>query len=98
MQSYPILSLSKIITQSTLIGSSIFIIYFLNSIGPYGCVGKQLALLNMRTLIARLVQTFDIRFAPGETGEGLLAATRDVFTLDLAPLELVFERLVVVGG
>lgn len=60
--------------------------------GPYGCVGKQLALLSLRTVIASLVHHFDIKFADGETGEGLLYDTRDVFTLELAPLNLVFTR------
>ena len=60
------------------------------STGVYGCVGKQLALMELRNVIARTVTQFDIRFAPGEDGTGLLNKTRDVFTLDLAPLNLVF--------
>jgi len=62
------------------------------STGAYSCVGKQLALLSLRTVVARLVQHFDIKFADGETGEGLLRDTRDVFTLEIAPLYLVFTR------
>jgi tryprostatin B 6-hydroxylase len=65
---------------------------FSQIIGTYSCVGKQLALLSLRTVVARLVQHFDIKFADGETGEGLLRDTRDVFTLEIAPLYLMFTR------
>lgn len=64
----------------------------LTTIGAYSCVGKQLALLSLRTVVARLVQHFDIRFADGERGEGLLRDTRDVFTLEVAPLYLALTR------
>ncbi|OBT38603.1 hypothetical protein VE00_11102 [Pseudogymnoascus sp. WSF 3629] len=62
------------------------------STGPYSCVGKQLALLSLRTVVARLVQRFDIRFAANETGQSLLQDTKDVFTLDVAPLNLIFVK------
>jgi cytochrome P450 len=62
------------------------------SSGVYSCVGKQLALMELRGVIARAVTQFDIGFAPGEDGTNLLTKTRDVFTLDLAPLNLVFTE------
>jgi len=62
------------------------------STGTHSCVGKQLALLSLRTAVSRLVEHFDIRFAEGETGERLLRDTRDLFTVELAPLKLVFTR------
>ena len=60
--------------------------------GVYGCVGRQLALMELRGVVARIVTQFDISFAPGEDGSTLLTKTRDVFTLDLAPLNLVFTE------
>ena len=60
--------------------------------GVYSCVGKQLALMELRSVAARTVMQFDISFAPGEDGSNLLNRTRDVFTLDLAPLNLVFTE------
>ena len=62
------------------------------SSGVYSCVGKQLALMELRSVIARTVMQFDVGFAPGEDGTNLLTKTRDVFTLDLAPLNLVFTE------
>ena len=35
------------------------------STGSAGCVGKPLALVELRVVVALLVQTFDMRFAPG---------------------------------
>jgi tryprostatin B 6-hydroxylase len=60
------------------------------SSGVFSCVGKQLALMELRGAVARMVTQFDVAFAPGEDGTALLTKTRDVFTLDLAPLYLVF--------
>jgi cytochrome P450 len=62
------------------------------SSGVYSCVGKQLALMELRSVVARTVTQFNIGFAPGEDGTNLLTKTRDVFTLDLAPLNLVFTE------
>ncbi|CZR64603.1 related to pisatin demethylase cytochrome P450 [Phialocephala subalpina] len=61
--------------------------------GAYSCIGKQLALMELRIVTARLVTGFDIAFAPGETGKGLLEETKDVFTMEVASLMLVFTRI-----
>jgi len=58
--------------------------------GTYSCIGKQLALMELRTVTARLVTQFDIAFAPGEDGTDLFEKTKDVFTLEVAPLRIVF--------
>ena len=60
--------------------------------GPFGCIGKQLALMELRTVVAKLVLEFDISFAPGEDGSDLLEKTKDVFTLILGKLEICFQR------
>ncbi|KAH8688638.1 cytochrome P450 [Talaromyces proteolyticus] len=39
------------------------------SLGAYSCIGKPLALMNIRTKIARLIMTYDISFPDGEDGE-----------------------------
>lgn len=48
--------------------------------------------MELRTVVARLVTRFDISFAEGEDGRRLLEDTRDVFTLDLGELDLMFEE------
>ncbi|KAG9229378.1 cytochrome P450 monooxygenase-like protein [Amylocarpus encephaloides] len=62
------------------------------SAGPMGCVGKQLGLMELRNVTARIVSQFDVKFAPGEDGTGLLEKSRDVFTLALASMMLMFTR------
>ncbi len=50
--------------------------------------------MNIRTTVARLVMTFDIRFAPGDAdnGVGFEKATTDHFTLCPGELRMCFER------
>ncbi|KAK5134636.1 hypothetical protein LTR08_006292 [Meristemomyces frigidus] len=62
------------------------------STGPYGCIGKNLALIELRTLTARLILEFDVKLAPGEDGHRLLYETLDHFTVDLGGLDLVFTQ------
>ncbi|KAL3454575.1 cytochrome P450 [Aspergillus insuetus] len=61
------------------------------STGPAGCIGKNLALMEMRLMTAHLVSIYDIAFAPGEDGTELLKS-QDHFTVALNPLHLVFTR------
>lgn len=60
------------------------------SIGIYKCPGSVLAMMSMRTAISSIVQQFDIKFAPGETGELFDKDRKDVFTTVLHPLQLEF--------
>jgi cytochrome P450 family 628 len=46
--------------------------------------------MELRVVTARLVTQFDIAFAPGEDGTNLFQKTKDVFTLEVAPLRIVF--------
>jgi cytochrome P450 len=60
------------------------------SMGPFGCIGKQLAYMQLRTLTARILLEFDVKFAPGEDGRRILTETKDHFTVDVGELDLVF--------
>ncbi|TKA73897.1 hypothetical protein B0A55_03788 [Friedmanniomyces simplex] len=60
------------------------------SIGPYSCIGKGLAYLELRTVVAQIVLNFDVAFAPGEDGKRLLTQTKDHFTVTPGELDLVF--------
>ncbi|KAL5339154.1 cytochrome P450 [Aspergillus crustosus] len=42
------------------------------STGPASCVGKNLAMMEVRLLTTRLVMGYDVGFAEGEDGEGLV--------------------------
>lgn len=60
--------------------------------GAHSCLGKQLALIELRLVTARLVTQYDFRFAdannPGET----ISNIKDCFTALPGPLRLVFEE------
>ncbi|KAL5335743.1 cytochrome P450 [Aspergillus crustosus] len=62
------------------------------SAGEFNCIGRPLALLNLRTTVARLIMEFDVAFAPGEDGKRFLADAKDNFVLYLGGLELVFTK------
>ena len=63
------------------------------SAGPMGCIGKNLALMELRTLTTRLVLEFDMKFAPGEDGSRVLYKTKDHFTVDVGGLDLLFSKI-----
>ncbi|KAF1354619.1 putative cytochrome P450 monooxygenase [Delphinella strobiligena] len=62
------------------------------STGPYNCIGKNLALTELRTLTAHLIRRFHVALAPGEDGSALLTKSEDHFVTGLAPVNLVFTR------
>lgn len=47
-------------------------------------------MLNLRTTLLRLLQTFDFGFAPGEDGRGVREETREHFTVEVGRCEVVF--------
>ncbi|CEN59792.1 hypothetical protein ASPCAL02236 [Aspergillus calidoustus] len=61
------------------------------STGPYSCIGKNLALIEIRLLAAHLITKFDVEFAPGEDGSDLLRS-HDHFVVALRPLNLIFKK------
>ena len=58
--------------------------------GTYNCIGKPLALLALRTSLAKLVLNFDISFAPNEDGTAFEKEARTQFTTRPGPLHLKF--------
>jgi cytochrome P450 len=61
------------------------------ALGHWACIGKQLAYMEIRTVIARLVMSFDIAFAPGEDGRKLLEESKDAFTMIVAEMYLLLK-------
>lgn len=63
------------------------------AVGTNGCIGRALAVVEMRDLITAWIQNFKgVRFAPGEDGSGLLLGTLDHFTVGVKPMNLVFDQ------
>lgn len=59
--------------------------------GRYGCVGKNLALSELRFVTALLVKKYAIGFAPSENGACVTRDLRDQFTAAPGKLNLSFE-------
>ncbi|KAE8152770.1 cytochrome P450 monooxygenase [Aspergillus avenaceus] len=66
--------------------------FFPFSLGPYSCVGKQLALMEIRCITAEILTRYDMSFAPGQTTSAYLDGIRDTFTTVAAPLQVVFQK------
>lgn len=60
------------------------------SAGAYSCPSKTLAQLSLRTSLSMIAQSFDVSFAPGETGHTFDKEMLDTFTVTLPPLQLRF--------
>ncbi|KAI0400729.1 cytochrome P450 [Xylaria palmicola] len=61
------------------------------SLGKYGCIGKSLAMSEMRFVTALLLKKFEIGFQGAGKGESLLAGLRDHFTFKPGDLPLRFR-------
>ncbi|KAF2649441.1 putative benzoate 4-monooxygenase cytochrome P450 [Lophiostoma macrostomum CBS 122681] len=64
------------------------------SMGRYACVGKNLALAEIRFVTALLVTRYEIAFAPGEDGTRVWKEMKDQFTAVPGKLDLVFSPIV----
>ncbi|KAJ5751603.1 hypothetical protein N7520_008520 [Penicillium odoratum] len=62
------------------------------TIGSYACIGKSLALMNLRTTTARMIMTFDIQFPPGVEGPSLLDNSREHFSLSIEHMPILLTR------
>ena len=50
--------------------------------------------MELRTVVSKVVRTFDVSFAPGKNGNCVIENAKDNFTLSLGQLELVFHPVI----
>ncbi|OOQ91423.1 Tryprostatin B 6-hydroxylase [Penicillium brasilianum] len=62
------------------------------SIGSYSCIGKPLAMMNIRTTVARLIMTFDVRFPQGDDGTRWMNAADEHFSMGIDQMPVILER------
>lgn len=55
------------------------------------CIGRNVAMMEIRLLTAHLLRGFEVTLAKGEDGKRLFEGARDHFTVSLEPLKLVFN-------
>ncbi|KAL2200155.1 cytochrome P450 monooxygenase-like protein [Corynascus similis CBS 632.67] len=60
--------------------------------GPYACVGKRLAMLELRRVVGEILWRYDVTIAPGQTKEAFLDGKQDTFTTVSAPLPVIFTE------
>ncbi|KAI1421256.1 cytochrome P450 [Xylaria sp. FL1777] len=68
------------------------------SAGSYNCVGRPLALLNIREVVARIIANYDIRSTPAETLRAYDEGMQESFTLAPPELKLSFVKRQVSGS
>lgn len=60
--------------------------------GPYNCVGRQLALMELRFLLAYTVWNYEFAYAPGETGRRMEEESVDLVILSAGKLDVSFKK------
>lgn len=65
--------------------------FFPFSIGTYNCIGKNLAMMEMRAVLANVARRFDINTAEGEDFYAIENLTRDTFTLTMGNLDVLLR-------
>ncbi|OQE04404.1 hypothetical protein PENVUL_c033G10168 [Penicillium vulpinum] len=60
--------------------------------GTYSCVGKQLGLMELRSVTAEILARYEVSFAPNQTASAFLDGKQDAFTLATGPLKVVFQK------
>lgn len=64
------------------------------SVGPMNCAGKALAYVEMRIVLAMLVQRFDLCKKEGWSGQGWADGIKDWFVVEKPKLPVVLRRRV----
>ena len=61
--------------------------------GNHICIGRNLALMEVRLATALLISKYDVHFAAGEEGVDIFREMTDLFIACPGPLQLCFEKL-----
>jgi cytochrome P450 len=56
--------------------------------GPYNCIGQKLAMMELRSVTANLIRSFEITFAEGENGSTIENKSQDCFTMNVGKLDV----------
>ncbi|KAL2173995.1 cytochrome P450 monooxygenase-like protein [Thermothelomyces heterothallicus CBS 202.75] len=67
-------------------------VYIPFNTGAYACVGKRLAMLELRRVVAEILSRYDLTIGPGQTKQAFLDGKQDTFTTVSAPLPIIFTE------
>lgn len=59
--------------------------------GSYACIGRPLALMEMRLVTADVISRFDVEFPVGKDGSEFINHTRDQFVWGVSDLHICFR-------
>lgn len=62
-----------------------------DELGRYLCLGRRIALAEIRMVVALLLTKYTVRPAPGEDGTQIYEQTRDQFAAHPGPFNILFE-------
>lgn len=62
----------------------------IRSTGPYNCVGKNLAFMEIRSVTSSILRRYNVALGPGQTKEQFVDGMVDGFTVACPKLELIF--------
>lgn len=61
------------------------------SLGPRACVGKRLAMVELRIILAHIALNFDLEFADERLAKAFITQGKDTVTYTVPPLPLYFH-------
>jgi cytochrome P450 len=61
--------------------------------GPYNCAGKGLAMMELRSVVGRVVSEFDVEVPEGFVAEGFWEAIKDHFTAGAPKVDVSFVKV-----
>ena len=62
------------------------------SYGPFSCVGKQVALQEMRLVLTAVVREFDAKLPDDFDSERFAKSTKSFFTIQIEELPMILTR------
>lgn len=62
------------------------------SAGAYGCIGRPLALLNVRGTVSRIIADYDVHLPAGKRATEYDQGLTEHFTIAPAPLKICFAK------
>jgi cytochrome P450 len=67
--------------------------FFPFMVGPYSCAGKGLAMMELRSVVGRVIREFDIKVPEGLDAEGYFDGIKDHFTAGAPKVDVRFVRV-----
>jgi len=61
-------------------------------LGPWGCIGRAVSLVEIRNFVVKVLTRFDVELAPDEDGKAFMEEAKDHFIIEIPALKMVFKE------